>query len=120
MLELAADQDLGVMAYSTLAVGLLSGIYTPNEPPPPDHLWGSRWRDRFDGRLDGRAGRILQTVREIGDELGKTPAQIATAWVLSNPTVSVAIMGCDEVAQLDENLGSVGWSLSEAHLSRLN
>ena len=108
------------MAYSTLAVGLLSGAYTPDEPPPPDRLWGSRWRDRFDGRLDGRAGRILQAVREIGAELGKTPAQIATAWVLSNPTVSVAIMGCDEVAQLDENLGSVGWSLSEEHLNRLN
>ena len=120
VLELAAHQDLGVMAYSTLAVGLLSGAYTPDEPPPPDRLWGSRWRDRFDGRLDGRAGRILQAVREIGAELGKTPAQIATAGVLSNPTVSVAIMGCDEVAQLDENLGSVGWSISEEHLNRLN
>ena len=108
------------MAYSTLAVGLLSGDYTPDDPPPPDSLWGSRWRDRFAGRLDGHAGRILQAVRQIGTELGKTPAQIATAWVLSNPTVSVAIMGCDEVAQLDENLGSIGWSLSEEHLNRLN
>ena len=40
----------------------------------------------------------MQAIREIGEVLGKTPAQIATAWVLPNPSVSVAIMECDEVA----------------------
>lgn len=120
MFGLVRDQGLGVMAYSPLAVGLLSGVYSADVPPPTDRLWGSRWRDKFDGRLEGGPGRVFQAVREISTETGKTPAQIATAWVLANPAVSVAILGCDEIAQLDENLGALGWSLSEEHLAQLN
>lgn len=120
VLELVRDQNLGVMAYGTLAVGLLSGVYSADAPPPKDRLWGSKWRDRFEGRLQGKAGLVLQVIQEVGEELGKTRAQVATGWVLANPAVSVAIMGCDDVTQLDENLGSIGWEFSDEQLERLN
>ena len=117
---LVRDQALAVMAYSPLAVGLLTGVYSPDEPPPINRLWGSKWRHRFDGRLDGRPGLILAAVREIAAELGKTPAQVSLAWVLARPEVTVAILGCDNTSQVDENLGALEFDLSEDQLDRLN
>ncbi|MCP4383287.1 MAG: hypothetical protein GY798_18025 [Hyphomicrobiales bacterium] len=63
---------------------------------------------------------MLQANRKIGAVIGKTPAQIAIAWVIANPAVSVGVMGCDQIADLDENLGALGWRLSDDHLARLN
>ncbi len=117
---LVRDQGLAVMAYSRLAVGLLTGVYSPEEPPPEDRLWGSKWRDRFEGKLDGRPGRILAAVREIAAELSKTPAQVALAWVLARREVTVTIFGVDDTDQLDDNLGALGWHLRSDQLDRLN
>jgi aryl-alcohol dehydrogenase-like predicted oxidoreductase len=120
MFDLAHDQGLGVMAYSPLAIGLLSGIYSADASPPKNSLWGRRWRHRFEGRLDGVPDRVLKTLREVATDLGKTPAQVALAWVLAHPEVSVAVMGCDTIRHLDDNLGSIGWTLDDEHLTRLN
>ena len=117
---LVRDQGLGVMAYGPLAVGLLTGIYSPDEPPPSDSLWGRRWRERYQGRLDGRPGQILAAVLEIAAELGKTPAQVSLAWVLSHPEITVADVGCDTINQIDENLGALEVELSQDQLDRLN
>jgi aryl-alcohol dehydrogenase-like predicted oxidoreductase len=56
----------------------------------------------------------------IAQELGKTPAQVALAWVLDHPEVTCAIMGADTVAQLDDNLGAVGWTLDPELRGRLD
>ena len=117
---LVRDQGLAVMAYSPLAVGLLTGVYSPDEPPPSDRLWGSKWRHRFDGRLDGRPGLILAAIRDIAAELDATPAQVSLAWVLARPEVTVAILGCDNTTQLDENLGALELELTADQLDRLN
>ena len=117
---LVRDQGLAFMAYSPLARGLLTGVYSPDEPPPGDRLWGSKWKHRFEKQLQGRPGLILAAIREIAAEQGKTPAQVALAWVLARPEVTVAILGCDDTSQLDENLGALGWNLSEDQLDRLN
>jgi len=117
---LVRDQGLAVMAYSALAVGLLTGVYSADEPPPEERLWGSKWRHRFEGRLDGRPGLILAAVREIAAELGKIPAQVALAWVLARPEITVAILGCDDTDQLDENLGALDCHLGVDQMDRLN
>ena len=77
------NEVFGLVQDQGLAVGLLTGVYSPGQPPPEDRLWGAKWRSRFEGKLDGRPGRILAAVREIAAELGKTPAQVALAWHLS-------------------------------------
>ncbi|MCB0061285.1 MAG: aldo/keto reductase, partial [Caldilineaceae bacterium] len=51
---------------------------------------------------------------------GKTPAQLAFAWVLSHPEVSVAISGADQPEQLDDVLGAVGWRLDDTTRQRLD
>ena len=114
MFGLVQEEGLGVMAYSPLAVGLLSGVYSPGEPPPEGTLWATRYRDEFDRRMSGATGQVISTLKRLAAELGKTPAQLAVAWVLSHPEVTVAISGSDTRAQLDDTLGGVGWELDAA------
>jgi 1-deoxyxylulose-5-phosphate synthase len=111
MFGLVRDQGLGVMAYSPLGVGLLSGAYVPGQPVPADSLWGTRRTDQYEAMMQGEAGRVISRVVEVAADLGKTPAQVAIAWVLSQPEVSVAITGSDTREQLHNNLGAVGWAL---------
>ena len=120
MFELVRDQGLGVMVYSPLGVGLLSGAYTPSETPPLGSLWSIKDRERYTASVSGPTPAILETVRTIAIERGKSPAQVALNWVISKPEVTVAISGSDSIEQLDDNLGAVGWTLSEEELTRLD
>lgn len=120
MFGLARDQGLGVMAYSPLGVGLLSGAYTPGKPPPPGSLWGSKRRDAFNALMAGQAGKVLDVARQVAVELGKTMAQVALAWVLSHPEVTVAITGSDTIEQLEDNVGALDWALPPEARERLD
>lgn len=111
MFGLVRDRGLGLMAYSPLAVGLLSGAYVPGQPAPAGSLWGTRRADRYASMMAGETGQVIGRALELAQELGKTPAQLALAWVLSHPEVTVAITGGDTVEHLENNLGGVGWTL---------
>lgn len=111
MFGLVREEGLGVMCYSPLSVGLLSGVYATDQPPPDGTLWATRYREEFDRRMSGATGNVIRTLKRLSDEIGKTPAQLAVAWVISHPEVSVAISGSDTIEQLDDTLGGVGWEL---------
>ena len=113
MFGLVREEGLGVMCYSPLAVGLLSGVYSPDAPPPAGTLWAKR-QDEFSRRMRGATGQVISTLKRLAAELGKTPAQLAVAWVLSHPEVTIAISGSDTIEQLDDTLGGVGWELDSA------
>ena len=112
MLPLVADQQLGMMAYSPLGVGLLSGNYQPGSAPPSGSLWAER-RAEFDNLMRGEPARLLESVRNTARVRGVSMPQLAINWVLAQPHVSVAISGADTIAQLDDNLGAFGWALTE-------
>jgi aryl-alcohol dehydrogenase-like predicted oxidoreductase len=108
------------MAYAPLATGLLSGVYTPGSPPPPGTLWGERRRDQFGQTLAGRAAEALELVSAIASRLGVSVPQVALAWVLAHPEITVAISGADTPAQFDENLGALDVALSPDDLRALD
>ena len=114
MFALVRDQELGVMVYSPLAVGLLSGVYSPDNPAPTGTLWATRLREQFPAAVQGAASQVISTVIEIAAELGVTPAQLALAWVLSHPEITVAITGGDTIEHLNDNIGAVGWTLDDS------
>lgn len=114
MFGLVRDQGLGVMVYSPLAVGLLSGIYSPDSPAPEGTLWATRMRDQFPAAVQGAASEAISTVIKFAGELGVTPAQLALAWVLSHPEITVAITGGDTIGHLNDNIGAVGWTLDDS------
>ena len=70
--------------------------------------------------MAGDRGKAISTVIEVARELGKTPAQVALAWAISHPELTVAITGGDTVAHLDDNLGAVGWTLEESVREKLD
>ena len=112
---LALCQELGVtlIAYSPLAKGLLTGKYTPENPPP-----GLRSRT-YSRDLLARIQVLTRLLREIGLAHGdRTPAQVALNWLLCKG--ALAIPGAKNARQAQENVGAVGWRLTEAEVAALD
>ena len=120
MFPFVRSTGVGIMAYSPLAVGLLSGAYTPDTVPDDSLLWGSRRRSIFANVLRGRAVEVLSKVQEIARDHDATVAQVAQAWVLSHPEITVAISGADTAEQMQENLGALSVQLSGEQVKSLN
>jgi aryl-alcohol dehydrogenase-like predicted oxidoreductase len=90
-------------------------------PPPGESRAGrgDRWDDLPAQRESELAWRVIETLRDASEALGKTPAQVALAWVLSRPGVTAPIIGARTVPQLEENLGGAGWSMPEEWARKL-
>jgi aryl-alcohol dehydrogenase-like predicted oxidoreductase len=110
MFGLVRDRGLGLMAYSPLAVGLLSGAYQPGQPPPAGSLWATRRSERYERTMQA-VEAVVSEVQRSAAQLSRTPAQLAIAWVLSHPEVTCAISGADTIEQFADVLGGVGWEL---------
>ena len=119
MFPLVRDQGLGVMAFSPLQVGLLSGVYVPGEPPPPGTLWSER-RQEFDEVFCGATAEMVETVRDVAAQRGVSMPQVAVNWVRSREEVSVVITGSDSIEQFDDNLAAFDWELNANELARLD
>jgi aryl-alcohol dehydrogenase-like predicted oxidoreductase len=107
-------RDLGVtlIAYSPLAMGLLTGKYGPANPPP------LRRRSRLSGLL-GQVGPLVQVLREVGDEQGgKSSAQVALNWTMCKGTLPIP--GAKNARQAAENAGALGWRLTADQVARLD
>ena len=120
VLPLCRDEEVAIEAYSPLAVGLLSGRYKKGETPPPDTLWGGRRKHEFDEAISDWAAAVITEVVDVAAAYGKTPSQVAINWVLSQAGVTVAVIGPSKMQHLDDNLGAVGWSLSDEDRTRLD
>ena len=68
---------------------------------------------------DEQVYRNVDSLDTVAAETGKSVAQIAIAWVLSRPSVTTVIIGARNEAQLKENLGATGWTLTPAQIARL-
>jgi aryl-alcohol dehydrogenase-like predicted oxidoreductase len=104
-------EGIGIMAYSPLAVGLLTGLFRYGRPAPADTYWGQR-PDRFRESMSPDVGHVVEALRRIGKARGKTAVQVAIAWLLSHPEISAVIMGPDSPEQVEENVGATGWELT--------
>lgn len=105
--------------WSPLGFGRLTGKIRRDRPPQP----GTRAHDG--GGAGGpptdseRLFRIVDALDRVAAETGKTIPQIAINWLLDRPTVSSVIIGARNESQLIENIGALGWSLSDAHARML-
>ena len=112
------QQGLGVMTFSPLAVGLLSGRLR-RDTPPPDTPWG-QGRSGFTAALTPAADRVVATLTRIGQERGKSPAQVAIAWILSHPEISAAMIGPDRPEHVTETVAAATWELDPAARTTLD
>lgn len=119
LMPLGADQGLGAMVWSPLGWGRLTGKIRRGMPLPE----GSRLHETSDfGPTvdDERLHAIVDVLDAVAAETGKTVSQIALNWLLQRPTVSSVIMGARNEEQLRQNLGSVGWALSQEQIAKLD
>ena len=119
MFDLLTEMELGMMAYSPLAVGLLSGIYQPSQNPPIGSYWAQHL-DQFTKQMQGNEGQVIETLIKLAQEISKTPAQLAQAWILSRPEVTVFISGSDSISQIEDNIGAVGWKIDSQIMKELD
>lgn len=117
VVPLLKDQQVGLMVWSPLAGGLLSGKYDRNTAQAGD----SR-RDGFDFPPVNkeRAWNIVDVMREVANNHQTSVASVALAWLLHQPVVTSVIIGAKTLVQLEDNLKAVDVKLSDDDLKRLN
>lgn len=118
LLPLCREEGLGVIPYSPLGGGFLTGKYRAAQPAPA----GARGEgnERMKRYSTPKNFAVIDKLEELGKARNKSIAQMALGWLLSTPAVTSPIVGANTVTQLDETLGAVGLRLSEAELRTLN
>lgn len=104
--DVCREYGLGVIPYSPLAGGFLTGKYRPGETPESARLRSAR---RY---FNKRNWKLLDQLAQIGKEKGTSVSQIALAWLLTNPLITAPIIGPRNLEQLNDNLGAAGLRLT--------
>ena len=118
ILPICRQYGMGMMTYSPLAVGLLTGRFRRGQTPPADSAWTAG--DRFDAALDEKTDQIIQQLVDIGEAQNKTPAQVAIAWILANDDVTAPIIGPDRPEHVEEVFGALEVEFSAEQLQALD
>lgn len=123
LLPMAAELGLGVLPWSPLGGGVLTGKYTKADVDPLGETNVAATRKGIiasSGHLNERAIGIAEVVCAVADEIGAMPSQVALAWTLANPAVVSPILGARTLAQAEDNLGALDVVLSREQLVRLD
>lgn len=118
-LPLCREEGVGVIPWSPLGGGLLTGKIRRDAGPPPDSRAAVDEMNRERFRSE-RNLAIAECVAEVARELGRTPSQVALAWVAQQPGVTAPIFGARTLEQLHDNLGAADLVLEPAVLDRLD
>lgn len=119
LMPLGVDQQVGLMVWSPLGWGRLTGKIRRNQPLPEGriksggHVGGPPVDDAY-------LYNVVDALEAVAAEVGKSVTQVALNWLLQRPTVCNLVVGARNEAQLVENFGAVGWKLSTAQIERLD
>ena len=119
LLPISVDQGLGVLVWSPLAAGLLTGKHRRGQAAPAGSRQANGWTEPPIRDAD-KLWNIVDALVDIGDARGISAAQVALAWLLGRPGVSSLVVGGRTEAQFLDNFGAVGLTLSPGELARLN
>jgi aryl-alcohol dehydrogenase-like predicted oxidoreductase len=119
LMPLALDQKVGTIVWSPLGWGRLTGRIRRNQPLHKDSRL-HQTADKAPPVPDELLYRVVDVLDEVAEETGKTVPQIALNWLLRRPTVASVIIGARNEAQLRQNLGAAGWSLTDEQVARLD
>ena len=123
-----ATQQLGVMAYGSLAYGMLSGTFH-SDMSFDESDWRSKsgnlgsinlFRTLFGPEHFPRNIAAVEDLRPLAAKYGKSLPQFALRWTLSNPVVGTALVGFRTPAEVTENLGAIGWEISAADMAEVD
>jgi aryl-alcohol dehydrogenase-like predicted oxidoreductase len=123
LLPLCSEEGVGVITYSPLAGGLLTGKYRRDQPPPEgtrfalDVPTGPLYRDRY---WHDRMFAAVERVKEVAQACGVTPVQLSIAWLLHQSAVTSIILGATRLEHLEEGLKALELKLDSATIEALD
>ena len=117
LIPLLQDQKVGLMVWSPLAGGLLSGKYSRDEE---NKNTGRRANFDFPPVNKERVFDIVDILKPMAETKGASVAQLAIAWLLQQPAVTTVIIGANKMEQLDDNLKAVDIQFTEEELKQIN
>ncbi|MFI6702987.1 aldo/keto reductase [Streptomyces sp. NPDC050509] len=123
LIPMARELGLGTVLWSPLAGGVLTGKYSRQDLTTSPSGRSDSARKSLNLALGGLTERnlaIVDVVKEVADELGRTPAQVGLAWTLRNPGVTAPVIGARTAEQLRENLGALEVDLTPHQAARLD
>lgn len=113
LLDQCNKLGIKIIAYSPLAMGILSGKYTPENPP--SGVRGSQYNRTFLEKIQP----LIRTLKKVGmNHDGKTAAQVAINWVICKG--ALPIPGAKNAGQIEQNVGAVGWRLTDEEVTLLD
>ena len=119
ILPYCQENDIGVIVYSPMRSGLLTGKMTPERVQNlPSDDWRRNDPDFQEPRLSKNL-ELVELLRAIGEVHGRSPAEVAIAWTLRHPAVTAAIVGGRRPDQVDGVIGAAGFRLSEDEIEEI-
>jgi aryl-alcohol dehydrogenase-like predicted oxidoreductase len=122
------ERNIGVMAYGSLAYGMLTGTFS-EEMTFDKGDWRSKrgqllninlFQHLFDSEHFLKNLRAVEELKAMAARYGKTLPQFALRWTTSNPVVSTALVGCRNPNEVDDNIGALGWSISDTDMKKID
>ena len=121
LMPLAKEEKVGAMIWSPLGWGRLTGKISRSTPKPAISRLNSKpSADNGPQVPEEHLYNVVDALQAVAEEVGKTVPQVALNWLLTRPTVSSLILGARDEAQLRQNLGAVGWTLTTEQIARLD
>lgn len=117
-LDMCNDYDIGVVPWSPLAGGFLTGKYSRGEQPQKGTRGATDQQFR-DSYLTEENFDVMEAVEAVAEEVGASPAQVSLAWLTQHEQVSAPIVGARTVEQLEENLVAADIELTDEQFERL-
>jgi aryl-alcohol dehydrogenase-like predicted oxidoreductase len=117
LLPLCREEGVGVLPWSPLSGGFLSGKYRRDNPNPEG---ARRTNFQFPAIDEARGFDAVDALAEIAEKKGATVAQVALAWLLAQPGVTSIIIGANKMSQLEDNLKAAELDLSEEEVEQLS
>jgi len=113
------SQRIGVIVYSPMQSGLLTGAMTRKRiAKMPDSDWRRRDPEFREPKLSKNLA-LVDRLRKIGQKYGRHPGQVAVAWVLRNPAVTAAIVGARSPQQVEQNVGAADLHLTDEDIAEI-
>ncbi len=125
LIPVCTNEGIGVIPWSPLRGGWLSGKYQRGMTAPPANTRveaASRmnWSESWDAYANERTWCIIDVLHELAEAMNRHPAQVALRWLLQKPAVTAPIIGVRSMQHLEINLGAAGWKLDDAAMQRLD
>ncbi len=124
LISVCRNEGLGVIPWSPLRGGWLTGKYRRGMAQPPagtriERASSEGWSEAWDVYNNEHTWNVIDGLLAVAEECGKAPAQVALNWVGNRPGVTAPIIGARTMEQLESNLGAVGWTMSDEQMARL-